>query len=152
MAYDGRYGKVASAMKRKRAVNRFGSPTNTRRSFQEGGGSQKVPPNRGVPAYKHGDKTTGAPQDGKAKRARPASMQLRSPSGRRHEANAPTDHAKLTPHSPKLPDQSRQSVKREKKGTTGGFRTFQSIVKGNVMGMRPPKKLVKPMRQVRGRS
>lgn len=151
MPYDGRYGKVAGAMKRKRAVNRFG--VNKPRNFQAGGGSQKVPPNTGVPKYKHGDSSSGAPQDKRATRMRPSSMQMRSPSKGQRPANAPTQGSPPGPRSPmpKSQDGGKNPTKRDAREKAGGFRSFQSIIKGNVMGMRPPKKLPKNSRPVKGR-
>ena len=158
MAYNGMYGKVASAMKRKKASNRFGpagknAGFNKARDFEAGGGSQKVPPNVGVPPYKHGDSTSGTPQDSKAKGARPASMKARAPSKGQRPAESPTQGNPSGPRSP-MPvsqDGGKNPVKREAMGAASGFRSFQSIIRGNVMGMRPPKKLAKNMRPVMGK-
>lgn len=151
MPYDGKYGKVASAMKKKRAHNKYGSPDNSRRKFHkfsDGGGSQKVPPNTGVPSYKHGDSTTGADQDGR--KGRPPMSQARSMSKGKRHAHARTDSG---PYGAKTPMPKRQEghpVKRDATEKATGFRSFQSIIKGNVMGRRPPKKLAKANRPASG--
>ncbi len=157
--YDGKYGKVASAMKRKKAMNLFGpaggrnSGFREARDFEAGGGSQRVPPNVGVPPYKHGDSTSGTPQDSKAKAARPVSMKMKPPSRGQREANSPTQGEPSGPRSP-MPDYQdggKNPVKREAMKAASGFRSFQSIIRGNVMGMRPPKKLAKNMQPVMGK-
>ncbi len=145
MPYDGRYGKVAKAMRRKMAVKKFGSPDNSRRrnkKFSDGGGSQKLPDNKGVPPYVHGDNTSGVPQDEKAKRMRPSSMQMKAPSMPKRNAYAATGGGSRGEPSPKLPPQDgRNPAKKDSRGSAKGFRSFKSIVRGNVMGRRPPKKL-----------
>lgn len=94
MPYDGRYGQVAKAMKKKRAYNRFG---------------------KGHPCS-----MTACPgKDPKPKTTK-----------------------KMGPKSPMpTPQDSSHPIKREKKDSARGFRSFKSIIKGNVMGMRPPKRL-----------
>lgn len=156
-SHDSGYGKVASAMKRKRAMNKYGSPDNSRRKFSkfsDGGGSQKVPPNVGVPPYKYGDSTSGEPQDRKAKRERPSSMQQRAtPKNLGRPAEKATQGDPPGPRSPmpEYQDRGKNPVKREAMSATSGFRSFQSIIRGNVMGMRPPKKQPKSMRPVKGK-
>lgn len=159
MPYSGGYGKVASSMKRKRAMNKYGSPDdNSRmkpRKFSDGGGSQKVPPNVGVPNYKYGDSTSGEPQDRKAARMRPPmSKGRKTPTNLGRPANEPTQGNPRGPRSPmpKYQDGGKNPVKREAMGAASGFRSFQSIIKGNVMGMRPPKKLAKNMQPVKGKT
>lgn len=159
-SHDSGYGKVASAMKRKRAMNKYGtpppSPGNSRRKFSkfsDGGGSQKVPPNVGVPPYKYGDSTSGEPQDRKAKRERPTSMQQRAtPKNLGRPANEPTERGPTGARSP-MPEyqDNRNPVKKSAMSAASGFKSFQSIIRGNVMGMRPPKKLPKNMRPVKGK-
>ena len=154
MAYGGGYGKVASAMKRKRAMNKYGSPDNSRRKFSklsDGGGSQKVPPNVGVPRYAAGDSTSGEPQDRKAASMRPPMMRQRTPTNLGRPANEPTQRGPAGPRSPMPQKQEGHPVKRDSMAKASGFRSFQSIIKGNVMGMRPPKKKPKNMKPVKGR-
>ena len=158
MHYDGRYGKVAGAMKKKRAYNKFGaaergknSGFNKARDFTKGGGSQKVPPSVGVPPYKHGDSTSGTNQDKRIKH--PGSMSKRPISKGQRNAYAPMQGEPKGPRSP-MPvyqDGGKNPVKRDAMAKATGFRSFQSIIKGNVMGMRPPKKLAKNMKPVKGK-
>ena len=93
MAYDGRYGKVAKAMRKKRAVTKYG------------------------PGPSHG--------------------------GRRSDAARPTQGEPPGPPSPKLPPQERPThpVKADATKKASGFRSFKSIVRGNVMKLRAAKKL-----------
>jgi len=159
MNYDGRYGKVAGAMKRKRAMNRFGSGDAAKRGknsgftagsdFQAGGGPQKLPDNKGVPRYKHGDNTSGTAQDRRIRH--PASMRPVSPSKGKRDAYQPTQGEPKGPRSPmpEYQDKGKHPVKRDSREKATGFRSFQSIIKGNVMGMRPPKKLPKNSRPVK---
>ena len=156
MHYDGRYGKVAGAMKKKRAYNKFGaaergknSGFNKARDFTKGGGTQKVPPSVGVPPYKYGDSTSGTAQDKKTKY--PKSMRPVMPSKGKRDAYQPTQGEPKGPRSP-MPDYQdggKNPVKRDAMEKATGFRSFQSIIKGNVMGMRPPKKLPKNSRPVK---
>ena len=158
MAYHGGYGKVASAMKRKRAMNKYGSGGknagfNRARDFQSGGGSQKVPPNVGVPPYKAGDSTSGEPQDRKAAGMRPPMSRGRTPTNLGRPANEPTERGPTGARSPmpEYQDGGKNPVKRDAMAKASGFRSFQSIVKGNVYGMRPPKKKPKNMKPAKGR-
>lgn len=128
MAYDGRYGKVAKAVKKKRAHNRFNTPDTAKNK------------NGGVPRYKHKDSTTGAPQDGRKKH--PNSMKGVTPSASHFNHSVRQGGSSYGGKSPKLPTQnSSHPVKRGKRRSAKGFRSFKSIIKGNVMGTRPPKKL-----------
>jgi hypothetical protein len=148
MPYDGRYGKVAKAMKRKRAHERFGIGRGVPdgEQFHKGGGTQKGPPNVGVPPYKHKDSTTGKPQDARAKAQRPRSMKMgasRNPAGSAMSARQGSPGGPRSP-MPKYQDRGKHPVKRDATKKATGYRSFQSIIKGNVMGARLPPKKGKP--------
>ena len=73
------------------------------------------------------------------------------PSKGKRDAYAPMQGEPKGPRSP-MPDYQdggKNPVKRDAMAKATGFRSFQSIIKGNVMGMRPPKKLPKNSRPVK---
>ena len=141
MPYDGRYGRVARAVRKKRAMNRFGVGRKPGTEFDKGGGAQRLPSGRGIPPTTKGDSTSGEPQDKKAARMRPTSMKDHAISKGRRDATAPTDKVSTGAPSPKLRAQEGHPVKAGATKGAGGYRSFNAIIKGNRLGARlPPKK------------